>query len=273
MEPANGDPLLEVLQATVAIGILKSEIESIDHADLGACQSLLQKCYEVQDQLIALRTSARVSEEPSPLDCAKNEPLPTESTSVPPTDPLFGHAYHFSSPNDATLYIMLWTHLAMVQPLISRASSLVQSHTSLLLGVLPPQTDIMETVILEAYADRIPRAMPYCFQGSMRLSCCKTALFAMCMVTLIYVDSGNREKHEWCREVIRHIAALGFDVASYLYELTGYQWRRRWVAEDPLTCISLRRTNNLVCSSNPVSLSKITDCRDDPSTHYGDELA
>ncbi|KAJ5377101.1 hypothetical protein N7509_013987 [Penicillium cosmopolitanum] len=127
--------------------------------------------------------------------------------------------------------------------------------------------------ILGAYADRIPRAMPYCFQRSMRLSCCKIALFAMCIVSLNYVDSGNREKHEWCREVIRHIAGCGFDIATHLYEMTGYQWRRRWVAADPLTCISLRQTNSLVCSSNLEVLSKIKECRaENASIHYGDEL-
>ncbi|KAJ5390076.1 uncharacterized protein N7496_001144 [Penicillium cataractarum] len=273
MEPTNGDPLLETLQTTVAIGILKSKIDSVKHADLRACQNLLQRCYEVQDHLIGLYTGGQLSNEPSALDYAGNTSQHIENTGVPPPELLFGHAYDFSSPNDAILYIMLWTHLAMLQPLISRASRLVQFHTSSLIGNPPSQNEDLESVILEAHADRIARAMPYCFQGSMGLSCCKIALFAMCMVSLNYVDSGNREKHEWCREVIRHIAACGFDVASHLYKLTGYQWVRRWVGADPLTCISLRQTNSLVCSSNPVAVSKTTESRDEyASIHYADEL-
>lgn len=161
----------------------------------------------------------------------------------------------------------------MFQPLIYRAFRLVQSHGRSLIGGLPSQNEHLEFVILEAHADRIPRAMPYCFQGSMRLSCCKLALFAMCMVSLNYIDSGNCEKHEWCREVIRHIATCGFDIASHLCELTSYQWERQWVAADPLTCISLRQTDSPVCSSKPLAVSEISECRDERThIHYGDEL-
>lgn len=255
MEPTNGDPLLEILQTAVSIKDLKSALDSVNHYDLSACQDLLRKCHETQGKLIKLSADGPLSK-----DAQEHRLHFTDDTCIPSSEPLFGPAYRFSSLDNAMLFIIIWAHLAILQPLKYRAHSLVQSQTSSPVEICPEsQFEDMEFELPEAYADRIARALPYCFRESTKMACARYAMFGLCTASFTYFETGNRAKHDWCRGVLEYMAAHGFDIAGHLSERASYLWVSRWGAASQVTQISLRQSTSPLVDSNPVSLSKTAE--------------
>ncbi|KAJ5710593.1 hypothetical protein N7488_004749 [Penicillium malachiteum] len=245
MEPTNGDPLLEILQTAVAIGDLRSSINAIEsgHANPVAYQVLLQKGYEIQAKLMELYQDGRLGKEPH----RSSAQLSNEMENLAP-ESLFGFAYEFSSPNHAFLFVMFWTHLVLLQPLILRLNSLLRPQTGSMTAIesSSPFGDL-SFINPEKYADKVARSMCYCLQGCMRASFTKLAAFTLCMISLYYVDIADLEKHDWCLEAIRSIARRGYDVSVHLSKLMAAQWTIRWVVGYPDTCISLRGADISVC--------------------------
>ncbi|KAJ5683638.1 hypothetical protein N7462_006803 [Penicillium macrosclerotiorum] len=249
MEPTNGDPLLEIVQTTATIGSLKSAIE-VNQTDLAACQSILQQCLEVQAKLMKLQTEGYLGKEPSQWHSP-------EYINISSPESLFGPAYQFSTLHNAILYTLFWAHMVILLPVIHRARSLIRSHTSSSSRKNPAsQFEDPEYVLRGAYADKIPRAMPYCFQKMMNLSCAKIAFFPLNMASVHFIDTGNRRKLDYCHDVLKSIEFRGIELASYIREVTIHRWERRWDAADPLDCISLRRTDRPFCNTHPASLSQ-----------------
>ncbi|KAJ5088450.1 hypothetical protein N7456_012066 [Penicillium angulare] len=246
MEPTNGDPLLEIIQITSEIGLLKTAIDD-DQTDQTACQDILEQCYKVQTRLMRLQEDGHLGKEPS-----RWQP---DYTNFPSPESLFGFAYQFSSLDNALLYTFFWAHMVILQPIIHRARSLVRSHEGTSPKNPTSRFEDPEFVLREAYASKIPRAMPYCFQQSMKLSCGKIVYFPLNMASVHFVDIGDREKLDYFHKVLRHIEALGLESASYIRGLTTHRWERRWDAEDPLDCISLRVTDRPLCNTHPALLA------------------
>ncbi|KAJ6007661.1 hypothetical protein N7540_011637 [Penicillium herquei] len=248
MEPTNGDALLEILQTIASIGSLKSAIET-KHNDPVACQNILQKCYETQERLMGLQKDGHLGKEPSLWQCKKFE--------VPSPEGIFGAPYQFTSLRNAILYTLFWANMVILLPILHNARSLVRSHSSTSVEDHGPQFEDMEYVLRGAYADKIPRAMPYCFQKGMKASFSKIIFFPINMASVHFIDTKNREKLNYCHDILRHVEAIGLQMASYIREVTTHRWERRWGdAADQFDCISLRQTDRTFCNTHPGSLSK-----------------
>ncbi|KAJ6032232.1 hypothetical protein N7540_002964 [Penicillium herquei] len=150
MEPTNGDPLLEILQTAVYLKDLKSALDLVNPHDLLACQDLLRKCQETHKKLIQLSTQGLLGQ-----DMSENRSHFVGNTCIPSSESLFGLAYRFSSLDNAMIFIMIWAHLAILQPLISQAHSLVHLQTASPAEIfLESSFEDMEFEDPEVYADR-----------------------------------------------------------------------------------------------------------------------
>ena len=252
MEPTNGDPLLGILQTTVLIGDLRSLLDSntsscLDHI---AYKTILRKCSRIQNELMASRQHGQVPTEP-------RRPMSANDPGILAPDHLFGFAYDFPSPNHALLFILYWTNLTLLQPLVPRANYLLRSHTSSMKGLhTTPQFGNLDLLYPERCADNVARAMSYCLQERMKLSFNKAAGFVLCMIGLRYVSTANREKHKWCLEVIRLIGNRGCDATSHLSKLAADQWEQQLGPGNAVTVVSLREVESSLCNSNPVTPSQ-----------------
>lgn len=168
------------------------------------------------------------------------------------TESLFGSAYEFSSPNHALLFVMYWIQLVLLRPVLYRANSQLQKHTASMTSIYT--TTQFESLVFthpEKYADKVARAMSYCLQYSMKSSLSKFSVFALCMISLNYVETRNREKREWCLEAISAIGRRGFDVSIHLRKLMAAQWERRWIQKDTNIPISMCGADFSVCDVDP----------------------
>lgn len=237
MEPTEGDPLLEVLQIAVTIGKLQAAIDSIDSSDPMICQEFLNQCYGAKRRLTDLQNNGSFGEAPS--ECTSARFLEPSKMKIPPTEPLFGLAYHFSSKDHAMLHMMFWVQLVVLQPVIYRARSIVHAHTN----DKPPTQAIEdhEYLLSETYANKIARATPYCLQASMKSSCIQVIIFVTSAISTTFLDFEHRDQFDWCQHVFRHMADSGFDAALHLTALARARWDHRASRQKKLTCLSLRR--------------------------------
>ncbi|KAJ5702474.1 hypothetical protein N7488_010022 [Penicillium malachiteum] len=249
MEPTHGDPLLEILQTIANIGVLKTALET-KHKDPVACQNILQKRYETQERLMGLQKDGHLGKEPSIWQCKKFD--------VPSPEWTFGAPYQFTSLRNAILYTMFWANMVIILPILHHARSLVRLHSSPSSVENPgSQFEDMEYVLRGAYADQVPRAMPYCFQKGMKASFSKIIFFPINMASVHFIDTKNRDKLDYCHDILRHVEALGLQMAFHIREVTTHRWERRWgEAADQFDCISLRQTDRTFCNTHPGSLSK-----------------
>ncbi|KAJ5087897.1 hypothetical protein N7456_011513 [Penicillium angulare] len=255
MEPTNGDPLLEIFQIAVLLKDLKCELDSVNHHDLDACEDLLRKCYETQEKLTNLSTDGSLAR-----DAPELQSYFTEDTCIPSSDPLFGPAYHFSSLENAMLFILIWAHLAILQPLTYRAYSLVYLRTGSTGEIwFESRFKDMKFEVPEAYADRIARALPFCFRDSTKMACARYSMFGLCIASFAYFETGNRAKHDWCRGVLDYMAGQGFEIAGYLSERSSYLWQSRWEAPSPLTLLSLEQSSSPFVDSDSLGFSETAD--------------
>lgn len=232
MEPTNGDPLLEVLQTSVSLKDLKVALDSVNPFDLPACQDLLRQCHETHRKLIELSTEGSLGKDKPEYGWKFTD------TCIPPTDSLFGAAYRFKSLDNAMLFVMIWSHLAILWPLVHRAQSMVQLQTGSLVELNGPgPQDDSKLEDQEVYADRIAQAMPFCFRKSTKMACARYSMFGLCIASFVYYETGNRAKHMWCKEVLDYITFQGFDIAGYLNKQASALWALKWDA-NPLTPVS-----------------------------------
>ncbi|KAJ5737517.1 uncharacterized protein N7483_002642 [Penicillium malachiteum] len=249
MEPTNGDPLLEMVQAIASTGSLKTAIET-KHNDPVACRNILQKCYETQEKLMRLQKDGHLGKEPSLWQCKNFE--------VPSPEGTFGAPYEFTSLRNALLYNLFWANMVILLPVLHHARSLVRLHSNLSsVEDTGTKFEDMEYVLRGAYADKIPRTLPYCFQKGMKASFSKIIFFPINMASIHFIDIKNRDKLNYCHDILRHIETIGLQMASSIREVTSYRWERRWgEAADQFDCISLRQTDRIGCNMHPGSLSK-----------------
>lgn len=267
MEPTNGNPLLKIFQTTVAIGDLKYSIESIDPESPEPIpyEAMLQKAYEIQGILMELYHDGQLGKEPH-----RSAERRSDNMGIFPPELLFGYAYDFSSPNHALLFIMFWTNLVLLQPLVRRADSLFRLHTHAAgMRISPyPKFEDLARVDPEKYANKLARAMVYCLQDHIKLSLGKVMVFTLCIMSLNYVDTGNRVKHDWCLAGIMDIGFRGFDLPPYLTKLMSAQWDRRWTAGDPNITVSLREIDYSVCVLDPETVPDSTSGMEDGSMYH-----
>lgn len=252
MEPTKDDPLLDILQTTVLIGDLRSLLDSNNSRcpDRMAYKAVLYKCTGIQNKLMISRRHGQPPTEPQRY-------VSTNDPGILSPDDLFGFAYDFPSPNHALLFILFWTNLVLLQPLIPRANYLLKTHASSAMGTqTTAQFENLDLFYPEKCADNVARAMSYCLHDRMKLSFNKAAVFALCMIGLRYVSTANREKHEWCLEAIRLIGYRGSDSASHLSKLAADQWEEQLGPGNPITIVSLREADSSVCNSNPMTMSQ-----------------
>lgn len=227
MEPTNGDPILEVFQTSVALKDLKFALDSVNPFDLPACQALLKKCQETQQKLIGLSKQGSLG-----MDTPENGSKFTDETCIASTDPIFGSAYRFSSLDNAMLFAMISAHLAILWPLTYRAHSFVNSQTMSPVELIHSQSRFwdMEVTTPEAYADKMARALPYCFQKGTKMACARYSMYCLSVASFVNYATGNRAKHMWCQGVLRYMSDHGFDIASYLMDQASTLWTLKWDA-------------------------------------------
>ncbi|KAJ5113815.1 hypothetical protein N7456_002349 [Penicillium angulare] len=237
MEPTGGNPMLEILQITVAIGKLQETMNSIDFSSSTACQKLLSQCNAIKTRLINLQRSGKLGETPS--ECSSAQFLGRPGVQPPSTERLFGLAYLFSSADHAMLYIMLWTQFVYLQPLIYRAQYIVDAHINP--SSAAHQTDHYEWLLAELYANEIARAIPYCFQRSLKTICTQLMTHGTGAISSLFIESQNREKFEWCLDVYQQVANIGFEPILQLVELLKARWENRASARKESGELSIRR--------------------------------
>ncbi|KAJ5711020.1 hypothetical protein N7488_005176 [Penicillium malachiteum] len=223
MEPTNGDPLLKILQATVTLGTLKAEIDSVDYLPPAEYQDKLQRCSMVQSRLMKLQERGEFGGEPTDFKFPTTKSQATEETDIPSTEQLFGNPFGFSSPDNAILYTLFWANLCILKPIIHRAHELSRSPATQMIESPTTPFEDLELALAEEYADKIARSMPYCFQESMKLSCVKPAFWSICMALHVYLASGNREKVDWTKKAFKAMAARGAYPKFLMYHHTEHQ--------------------------------------------------
>lgn len=230
-------PLNELFDFFVKIVSTLEHFEELDRNDYEACQSALEFCLGHKQAMIAWYDQRvdRIGGQPSP--CAPGTVL---CDKLPPTDGLFGPAYSFSSLDNATMHLLYWTGMILIQSLIYQSKSLVTFHGKV--TAADPTTDEAFT-LTGLYADQICRAMPYCLQPRMRLGGTHSAVACLNQVYKTYIHRRCRQKYTWCQSTYLHLASLGFESSRHLYESSIKYWE---LSEDPrlnmILSLSLRLT-------------------------------
>lgn len=228
--------MLEILQITVAIGRSQEIMNSIDTSSSTACQKLLSQCYAIKTILINLQRSGKLGETPS--ECNSAQFLGRPGVQTPSTEHLFGLAYLFSSADHAMLYIMFWTQLVYLQPLIYRARCIVDVHNA---SSPVHQTNNDEWLLAKLYANEIARAIPYCFQRSLKTICTQLMTHGTGAISSLFIESQDQEKFEWCLDVYQQVANIGFEPILQLVELLKARWENRASTQKESGESSIRR--------------------------------
>lgn len=228
-------PLNDLFNFFVNIVSTLEHFETFDRSDYEACRSTLEACLAHKKAMVLWYdpTVDRIGGKPTA--CAPGTIL---CDKLPPTDGLFGPAYSFSSLDNATMHILYWTSMILIQSLIYQATSLVRFHGKVMNA--DPTTD-EEFTLTGLYADQICRAMPYCLQPNMRLGGAHSTVACLNQVYKTYVHRRCREKYLWCQSTYLHVASLGFESSQHIYESSVEYWE---ISEDPhvnmLLSLSLR---------------------------------
>lgn len=219
----------------VGITRLHSQLEEADPFDHQTCNSLKDACTTLKENIALWYVTERSQFGGDPSQC---DPRKSVFPHLPPTTHLFGPSFEFTSLDIARLYILYWTALVLVEPLIHRARNLVEAGQS----TKSPQavSPDHEYLISEYYADQVCRALPFCLQPKMKTWGVHVVIASMAQICKPYIYLRRQSKFNWCLRTYDLMAQRGMDLALFL-KYSAYQ---QWVTKEdeniePLARLSL----------------------------------
>ncbi|KAJ5110642.1 hypothetical protein N7532_001177 [Penicillium argentinense] len=216
-----GTPLDGLFDIFAVLASLLAATEQINHADLEACQALLQNCYSHRQSILRWYSQNQGFICGPPMFCDPSENL---CPRLPPTDDLFGVSYRFTSLDHARLHIFYWTSLAMIQCLIYQSKILVLAHYYAS-GLFPVDPATHEEYILSAhYTDEICRAIPFCLQPKTKLAGARIVIPAIPHICRPYTHLRDQDKFLWCESVSSVLVEIGFHMAVPLRQTARKYW-------------------------------------------------
>lgn len=208
-------PIDELFQLMSEVSPIAAAISETDVSDNEGCQLLLYDCLAHREKLLSWYSREKGRIGGGPIVCASSELL---CTKIPPSEHLFRLPYRFSSLDNCRIHTVFWAVLSLLQALIGQAHS--YAYTS---GPVDINTN-KEYQLSEYYADEISRAMPYCFQDSLRAWGVSITIFGMGQIAKVYMEFRREEKFMWSQELFKRAGDLGSDLAYRLRDLLQYGW-------------------------------------------------
>ncbi|KAJ5172225.1 hypothetical protein N7492_004818 [Penicillium capsulatum] len=197
------DPFGELLSIFSELSPAFKRAPSLDSADAGETEALLQNCLFHQTKIFDwyARRLEEIGGEPSKTSINLCPELSAEH--------LFGPAYLFSSLDNAKLHIMYWTIQGMTEDLISQVARHVTSHTA---DSATGSAD-HESSLLIFYMDEVSRAMPYILQDSMKAWGARSVLFFAGQICQAYLKISDWQKFVWSQKVLNRMGDFGMESA------------------------------------------------------------
>lgn len=221
-EPGEG-LLYELIQLLTNLTRLAASIDKTDILNRQACQSLLDEF--LQHEKRKKDFYAKFNGHPGdPPVYARGE----LKSRIPDTCELFGPAYKFRSVDEANLYILLWTTLSYVYPLVRQLQILAMADGPECLRVPGHSPEKAADRLAEFYTFKAVRCLPYCAQEGMNSWAMMAGMIALTQSSRVSCHLRDWERFLWTQDVVQYCELLGFDRAAQLREV----WWKYWDSTD-----------------------------------------
>lgn len=217
-EPGEG-LLHELIQLLTNLTRLAAAMDKANTLNRQACQSLLDEFLQLEQQKKAFY--AKFNGRPGDPPVFASGELKSQ---IPDTCELFGPAYKFRSVDEANLYILLWTTLSYVYPLVHQLQFLAMADVPECLRIPGHSPKEAAHRLTEFYTSRAVRCLPYCAQEGMNSWAMMAGMIALTQSSRVFSHLRDWERFSWTQDVVQYCALLGFDRASQLREVWWNYW-------------------------------------------------